>query len=103
MSIVRKPKNLPSADQATGAVIQSAGRYARDQVMLAYEMIGGIDAFAEWAQANKGDFYTKMFNKTVRTESEVTERRTIEDELKDLDELIIEGEYEALDGDGSTG
>jgi hypothetical protein len=102
MSITRKPRNLPSTDSATGAVMQSAGRYARDQVMLAYDMIGGIDAFAEWAQANKGDFYTKMFGKTIRTESEVTERRTIEDELKDLDSLIIDGEYEELDGSDSA-
>lgn len=70
---------------ADGAVIPHAGRYARESVLLAFEMIGGVDRMADWATKNPGEFYTKLFTKVVTREVEVSASESIEDLLLRLD------------------
>lgn len=70
---------------ADGAVIPHAGRYARECVLVAFEMIGGVEAMADWAQKNKTDFYTKLFPKVITKEVEVGTTEGVEDLLARLD------------------
>lgn len=68
-----------------GAVIQHAGRYARECVLLAFEMMGGVDRLYHWADRNPGEFYTKLFTKTITREVEMSPGGGIEDLLAQLD------------------
>lgn len=63
----------------------NAGRYSRGAVAMAFEMIGGVESFAEWAEENKGDFYTKMFTKLIGRETEVKQSDDVESLLDALD------------------
>lgn len=54
----------------SGEMKVNAGKYARAMIVMAYEMMGGAETFAEWAMNNKGDFYTKMFTKIIGRENE---------------------------------
>ena len=56
---------------------------------------------AEWAEENPGEFYTKLFSKTITRETDINHTVGVEDMLDELDELdddalILEGEYEDL-------
>lgn len=75
---------LPYGD-ADGAVIPHAGRYARECVMIAFEMIGGVEAMADWAGKNKDLFYTRMYTKIMTKEVEIHASEGIEDLLARLD------------------
>jgi hypothetical protein len=87
-----KPK-LPSVHplrstafgDADGAVITHAGRYAREAVLVAFEMIGGVERMADWANQNPGEFYTKLYTKVITREVEVSASEGIEDLLLRLD------------------
>lgn len=90
--MIPKPSALPAATlrpqlqgSADGAVIPHVGRYARESVLLAFEMIGGVERLADWATKNPGEFYTKMFTKVVTREVEVSASEGIEDLLLRLD------------------
>jgi hypothetical protein len=75
---------IPYGD-ADGAVIPHAGRYARECVLIAFEMIGGVERMAAWAQANPTDFFTKLYPKVITREVEVSASRGVEDLLAELD------------------
>lgn len=70
---------------ADGAVIAHAGRYSREMVLLAFEMIGGVERMADWADRNPGEFYTKLFPKVITREVEVHAGQGIEELLAKLD------------------
>lgn len=70
---------------ADGAVIPHAGRYARESVLTAFEMIGGVDRMADWADKNPGEFFTKLFPKVITKEVEVHASEGVEDLLARLD------------------
>jgi hypothetical protein len=76
---------LPYGD-ADGAVIPHAGRYARECVLVAFEMIGGVDRMAAWADANPGEFFTKLYPKVITKEVELHASEGIESLLSRLDE-----------------
>jgi len=75
---------VPYGD-ADGAVIAHAGRYARECVLLAFEMIGGVERMADWASKNPDLFYTRIYTKVITREVEVTASEGIEDLLARLD------------------
>lgn len=75
---------VPFGD-ADGAVIVHAGRYARECVLVAFEMIGGVERMAAWASENPGEFYTKLFPKVITREVEVSTTEGVEDLLAKLD------------------
>lgn len=85
------PAKLRGFGDAEGNVIVHAGRYAREAVLVAFEMIGGTERMAAWADANPGEFYTKLFTKTITRELEVTASRGIEDLLAELDRPLQVG------------
>ena len=70
---------------ADGAVIAHAGRYARECVLVAFEMIGGTDRLAQWADKNPTEFFTRLFPKVITKETEITASKGIEDLLALLD------------------
>lgn len=70
---------------ADGAIITHAGRYARECVLLAFEMIGGVERMADWANENPDLFFTRLFPKVVTRELEVGTTQGIEDLLSRLD------------------
>jgi hypothetical protein len=85
-----KPKFVPAPlrpslhapyGSAEGAVIPHVGRYAREVVLLAFEMIGGVDRMADWASKNPGEFYTRLFTKVITREVEVNASESVEDLL----------------------
>lgn len=89
-----------------GAVIQHAGRYARECVLTAFEMIGGVDRMAHWAEKNPTEFYTRLFGKVVTREVEIQPGSGIEDLLAALDRSahsekptgpVLDAEVEILD------
>jgi hypothetical protein len=80
------PQQLRGFGDADGAVISHAGRYARECVLVAFEMIGGVERMADWANRNPGEFYTKLFTKTITREMEVSGGAGIEDLLSKLDQ-----------------
>lgn len=75
---------------ASGELVVNGGRFARGAVLLAYEMIGGTEALAEWAEENKGDFYTKMFGKVIGREVEHNVSDSVEALLDKLDAGVLE-------------
>lgn len=77
----------------------SAGKKSSKLVLDVFDMIGGVEAMAEWAEENKGEFYTKLFSKTITRESEVNHTVGVEDMLDELEEaeengMILDGTYE---------
>lgn len=88
------PARIPTAPAygaADGAVIAHAGRYARECVLLAFEMIGGVERMADWADKNPGEFFTKLYPKVITKEVEVHASEGIEDLLARLDEAERRG------------
>jgi hypothetical protein len=93
---------LPYGD-ADGAVIPHAGRYARECVLIAFEMIGGVDRMASWANENPSEFFTKLYPKVITREVELNASRGMEDLLAELDARersrtpAEDAEYEIVD------
>lgn len=72
-----------------GELSVNAGRYSRAAIVMAFELNGGIEKFAEWAQENPSEFYTKLFGKLIGREAEPSKTEEVEDLLN-----ILDGEYE---------
>lgn len=81
---LKKFNNTVSVD-GTGEMAVNAGRYSRAAVIMAFELNGGIEKFAEWADENPSEFYTKMFSKLIGREAESTKTEEVEDLLDILD------------------
>jgi len=81
---LKKFNNKVSVNGA-GELTVNAGRYSRAAVIMAFEMNGGIEKFAEWADENPSEFYTKMFGKLIGREVEATKSDDVEDLLDILD------------------
>lgn len=79
------PRAATPWGDADGAVIAHAGRYARECVLVAFEMIGGVERMADWADKNPDQFFTKLFPKVINREVEVNASEGIEDLLLRLD------------------
>lgn len=63
----------------------NAGIYSRTAIIMAFELNGGIEKFAEWAEDNPSEFYTKLFGKLVGREVEAPKTDNVEDLLDVLD------------------
>lgn len=75
---------------SAGELMVNAGKYSRGAVVCAFEMMGGIEAFAQWATENETDFYTKMFTKVIGREVEHKSADGLEDMLTILDAEAVE-------------
>ena len=74
-----------TAINGAGELVIPAGRYSRGAVICAFEMIGGLEALAGWAEDNQEAFYTKLFGKVIGREVEHKKADDVEDILKVLD------------------
>lgn len=50
---------------AEGELYGHVGRHAGMVVMTAFEMVGGVDRLADWADKNYGEFATKLLPKVI--------------------------------------
>lgn len=75
---------LPDTD-ADGVLYQHVGRYAGRMVLTAFDMIGGVDRLAAWAERNQTDFYTKVFPKIIAKPHEISVSEGVESLLERLD------------------
>lgn len=88
-----------------GAVIPHAGRYARECVLTAFEMIGGVDRMAAWADENPTDFFTKLYPKVITKEVEIQASEGVEELLLRLDRAdrsagpTLEADFEIVEDD----
>jgi hypothetical protein len=80
-----RPMTLPAYGDADGAVLPHAGRYARECVLVAFEMIGGVERMADWAHRNPDLFYTRLYSKVITREVEMHASEGVEDLLLRLD------------------
>ena len=74
-----------------GALMAHAGKRSAMLVQDAFEMIGGVQRFAQWADENPGDFYTKLFSKTITRESDVNVQVGVENMLDELQDAEAQG------------
>lgn len=94
---------IPSAS-IDGELMVAAGKRSRQIVLDVFDMIGGVERMAEWAEQNPGEFYTKIFTKTITREAEVNHTVGVESMLDMLEAaedegLVLEGEYEEVTPD----
>ena len=80
-----------------GEFFASVGRkYLKNAGLAVFHMIGGVEAMAKWANANKSDYYTKIYPKLLEKQVEITDNRTIEDVVNDLDNEVIDVDYDRV-------
>lgn len=96
------PMQLPGYGDADGSVMPHVGRYAREAVVTAFEMMGGVDRLADWASKNPTEFYTRLFPKVISREVELNAGKGIEDLLAQLDRGVQDSvEHPISDADYS--
>lgn len=91
--VVKHVNSLPviSADQ-----YQHLGKYAGAMVLSAFEQIGGMQRFADWADQAPEAFYTKIFVKMISrsTQVEVSGTVTLDDAISRLDaQDVIDADF----------
>lgn len=84
---------------SNGELIVNAGKYSRAAIIAAFEMQGGVEAFAEWADLNKTEFYTKLFPKLIGREAEDKAPDNVEDLLLEIDNDVEDAEFEDIGPD----
>ena len=75
-----------------GGINVSAGRFSRGAIVAAFQLNGGLEAFADWAKDNPTDFYTRMFGRVIGKEA--MEAPKGPDDVEDLLDAIEDVEYE---------
>lgn len=101
---VKVPAQLrkPTILDKDGELKINPGRFARGAVAIAFDMLGGVESFAEWAEENKSEYYTKIFPKIITRETELGVTEGVEALLDQLDQgvldnaEVIDAEYEEL-------
>ena len=75
-----------------GDISINFGKFSRASVVAAFELMGGIEEFAQWAEDNPDAFYTKLFPKLIgREEAKVERPDNVEDLL-----TVLDGEAEDI-------
>jgi len=105
------PRNLDNLPQTApdGTIMVNAGKYARQSVLTAFEMIGGTRALAAWGADNKEKFYTRLFAKTIAKDVQHGASDSVEKLLERLDqagqddEMTIDAEFEMVEGEYEDG
>lgn len=95
-------RNLPAVTPDGAVMALASGKgFARNAVLTAFQMIGGTERLAEWADENPGEFYKGLFSKTITREADVHHTIGVEDSLDELDELddAIDAEFDEVDDD----
>ena len=79
--------NLPQITSIDAEFYANIGRFAGAQIATVFEMIGGVNRMAEWADENPEAFFTKTFPKIVTAPKQVEHTGTIriEDAIRALE------------------
>jgi hypothetical protein len=93
------PFQLNGFGDSDGSIIAHAGRYARESVLVAFEMVGGVDAMAAWAKDNPTEFYTRLYAKVITREVEMSAGAGIEELLMQLDRKPAQLSEPAIDAE----
>jgi hypothetical protein len=103
MTDLEKPSpatNLAKLPVISAEQYQHAGRYAGAAVMFVFELIGGVERFASWADTNPTDYYTKLFPKMISRSQQVdiSGTLTIDDAIQRLEKqgAMIEGSFQEV-------
>lgn len=94
-------KHLPVALPAGGMLPHISGRMRAATVDAVFQMMGGVERLADWAQKNPGEFYTKVWAKGMS--KPISIEATIDGSLEDLLTQLDAGEHARVvspDGDG---
>lgn len=67
-ALILKEFSNTSIVNGAGGLSASAGKFSRSAVVAAFQLNGGLEAFANWAKENQTDFYCRMFGKIIGTE-----------------------------------
>lgn len=95
----------PLSSGFDGAMVANIGKYHRQAVSTAFEMCGGVERLADWADKNYGEFITKLYPRLIPKEVEATvTAEGVEDLIRRLDAgehapRVIEGSVTRLDED----
>lgn len=93
---------LPNTD-ADGQLYQHVGRYAGQMVITAFDMMGGVERLADWADKNPDRFFTAVFPKIIAKPVEHTVSEGVEHLLEKLDAAdratLIEGTATVISDD----
>lgn len=83
-SVMRTLRKLPSL---SSDLYGDLGRYAGGVVLACFEQMGGLDAMAEWARRNPGEFYTKVYPKVIQASKHVEAdvKLTVDDVITTLE------------------
>ncbi len=87
---MRKFLPAPVSGFGDGAVMVNYGRYHKEAIATVFQMLGGVEAYRDWARGNPDDFYNKHFLRTVPKEVEVSATQSVEDLLRQLDSNTID-------------
>lgn len=103
-TMARRSRILPVIPSADGFVLAYNTGDAKRNVDVVYEMIGGNERFADWADKNPGEFYTKMYAKNIKQERDLnlTTAESLEDKLKRIHGEVIETVPLSVDGVPTT-
>ena len=92
--ILKEFKNSAVVD-ASGGVRVTASKFSRAAIVAAFQLNGGLEGFADWAKANHGEFYTKLFPKIIGKET-VGDENKYPDDVEALLETIDDVEFEDI-------
>ena len=75
------------------------GRYAGAAVLAVFEMTGGAERMARWADDHYGDYATKVFPKLIQRSQSVEHSGTVtlDDAITRLESQTIEADYEEVE------
>lgn len=91
MELRQAAAELPYA-APDGTFFANIGRkYLKDAGVAVFHMIGGVERMAKWANENEGDYYTKIYPKLLEKQIEISDMRTVEDVIDDLDAEKLDG------------
>lgn len=95
--VLKPTRDLARLPNISAEQYQHLGRMGGALVLSTFEMIGGLERMATWADSNPTDFYTKLFPKLISRSQQVdvSGTLTIDDAITRLDAQgdMIDGQY----------
>lgn len=94
-------RNVGRIPAISAEAYQHVGRYAGGVVAAVFEMIGGAERMARWADTNPTDFYTKLLPKIISrsTQVDVSGSITIDEAISRLEggtRPAVDAEFEEV-------
>lgn len=78
-------KFIPLVAGPDGGILPNIGKYHRLAVSTVFEMNGGVEWLADWAEKNPTDFFTKLYPKLISKEVETHSVETVDELLMKIE------------------